>query len=73
MPISNVKIMVLKKLSSGELLEQYGNNVAPECQLVEVGEEHTSENLNQPAGFCPWAWGDIRQYALHLAFGVIIQ
>jgi uncharacterized repeat protein (TIGR04076 family) len=69
MPPAKVKITVLKKLKTEEVLQQYGNNVEAECPLWKLGTEFVSENINMPAGFCGWAWADIQRDVAHLALG----
>jgi uncharacterized repeat protein (TIGR04076 family) len=69
MPPAKVKITVLKKLHTDEVLKQFGNNVEAECGLFPVGKEFVSEGVNMPAGFCSWAWADIQRDVAHLALG----
>lgn len=69
MPPAKVKITVLKKLKTGEVLEEFGNKVEAECPLFPVGKEFVSEGVNMPQGFCSWAWADIQRDVAHLALG----
>ena len=68
MSISKVKILVLKKMNSGEIREEYGRNVQ-ECTDLKIGDEFIVENLCMPNGFCSWAWADIQRDVVHLALG----
>lgn len=65
-----VKITVLKKLKTGEILEEYGKDVEETCPFFEVGKEfHVGKDLKMPEGFCSWAWADIHRDIVHLALG----
>lgn len=65
MKISKVKITVLKKIDTGEIRKNYGNNVG-ECDLFKEGDEFVSEGLGMPEKFCAWAWADIQRDVVHL-------
>lgn len=70
MSFSEVKITVLKKLSTGEIFDEYAVKGADSsCPLVNLGEEYVSKNMAMPAGFCGWAWADIQRDVAHLAMG----
>ena len=70
MSFSDVKITVLKKISTGEVFDEYAVEGAnPSCPLVNVGEEYVSKNMAMPTGFCSWAWADIQRDVAHLAMG----
>jgi len=64
-----VKITVLKKLSNEDLIDKYGKNVKPECDLFKIGEEFIVKDLQMPKGFCSWAWADIQRDVIVLALG----
>ena len=67
MDIAKVKITVLRKLNTGDIRQEYGENVEGECPAFEVGQEFVVEDLAMPNGFCPWAWADIQRDIVHLA------
>jgi len=64
-----VRITVLKKLKTGDVLERYGKGVEEGCPLFKVGDEFMVEDLNKPEGFCSWAWADIQRDVTALALG----
>jgi uncharacterized repeat protein (TIGR04076 family) len=40
------------------------------CEIFEVGQEFVIEKIHEPpAGFCPWAWADIRHVIARVAAG----
>ncbi len=62
--MSAFKITVIKKMENLELAEEYcvaGASACP-CLAFTEGQEFITENLNQPANFCTWAWDDIFKY-----------
>jgi uncharacterized repeat protein (TIGR04076 family) len=70
MPANNVKITVLKKVKTGEILKEYGvSTVEAECPAVKEGVEYVSKAGGMPEGFCAWAWADIQRDVAVLAFG----
>ena len=66
MDIGKVKITVLRKIDTGDIREDYGDNVG-ECTEFNIGDEFIVEGLSMPKGFCPWAWADIHRDIVHLA------
>lgn len=66
MEIAKVKISVLRKIDTGDIRKDYGDNIG-ECEEFKVGDEFISEGLAMPNGFCPWAWADIQRDVVHLA------
>jgi len=67
--MAKVKITVAKRMSNQDLVAEYGEGVEPLCEVVEDGQEYTSEDSGMPAGFCPWAWADIQRDVAILATG----
>jgi len=67
---ASVKITVLKKLFSSNLVDNYtdSNDWKP-CEMLKEGQEFISENVEMPSGFCSWAWADIQKYVMALARG----
>lgn len=59
-----VRITILKKLKTGDLLERYGKGVESECPLFKIGDEFIVENLNMPNSF--YSWADIQRNVLAL-------
>jgi uncharacterized repeat protein (TIGR04076 family) len=57
----NVKITVLKRLKTGEILEEYGKGAPAECPMFREGQQFMVQELNMPQGFCSWAWADIQR------------
>ena len=71
--MDKVKITVVKKVHNKEL---FGDNCpvsftidAPQCKVLEEGQEFISENGNFPQGFCAWAFADIQRDITHLRLG----
>ena len=65
-----VKITVLKKLKTGDVLKEYGaSTVEAECPVVKEGVEYISTAGKVPDGFCASAWADIRKDILTVAMG----
>ena len=67
--MAKVKITVAKRISNQDLIAEYGKGMEPLCEAVKEGEEFISEDFAMPAGFCPWAWADIRHDILTLMSG----
>ncbi len=64
-----VKITVLKKLKTGDILKEYGaSTVAAECPAVKEGVEYIATPGKVPEGFCPWAFADLQRDISVLAF-----
>ena len=70
---SEVRITVLKKLSSREIFGDnppLGRNVKA-CPVYEVGQEFiVGEDGDMPEGFCHWAWNDLYKIVTALRHGV---
>ena len=71
--MAKVKITVAKRLNYKDM---FGDNppaectAAPECDLVEVGQEFIVEDLGKcPPGFCAWAFSDIYRDIAHIFLG----
>ncbi len=70
MPSYDVKISVLKKVKTGDILKEYGaSTVEQECPVVKEGVEYISKGGKTPENFCGWAWADIQRDVAVLAFG----
>jgi uncharacterized repeat protein (TIGR04076 family) len=66
----DVRITVLKKVRTGEVLKEYGvSTVEAECPAMKEGVEYISTAGKIPQGFCGWAWADIQRDIAVLAFG----
>jgi uncharacterized repeat protein (TIGR04076 family) len=70
MEMRDVKITVLKRLETGDVVKEYGTDaVAPLCNRHMDGEEFLSEGMQMPEGFCNWAWADIQRDVVTLSLG----
>ena len=70
MPMSDVKITVIKKLSNADIHSRYAvRGIPASCDTVEVGIEFVSRGMAIPPSFCSWAWADIQRDVAHLATG----
>ena len=70
MSASDVKITVLKKVKTGEILKEDGaSTVEAECPVAKEGIDYLSKGGKMPDGFCGWAWADIQRDVAVLAFG----
>jgi len=70
MPLSDVKITVIKKLSNADVHGRYAvRGIQASCDTVEVGMEFVSRGMAMPPSFCSWAWADIQRDVAHLAMG----
>jgi uncharacterized repeat protein (TIGR04076 family) len=52
-------ITVLRRDFNKDLAEKYCGVEATPCGKFHDGQVFTLENMDQPAGFCYWAWNDI--------------
>ncbi|MBK5112145.1 MAG: TIGR04076 family protein [Candidatus Heimdallarchaeota archaeon] len=71
---AKIKITVLKKFSSKDVLGHYfkfpSGTEMKDCTIVEVGQEFIVEDeLTMPEGFCRWAWVDIYRDVAILTMG----
>ena len=64
--MAKLKITVLRKHFNEDFAEKYCGPGATICEKFEEGQEYVIEGLDQPAGFCAWAWGDIHKVVLTL-------
>jgi len=70
MPISDVRITVIKKLSNPDVHGRHAvKGIPASCDTVEVGMEFVSRGMAMPPNFCSWAWADIQRDVAHLALG----
>jgi uncharacterized repeat protein (TIGR04076 family) len=70
MPAYDVKITVLKKVKTGEILEEYtAPSMETECPAMKEGVAYISKGVKMPDGFCHWAWSDIQRDVAVLTFG----
>lgn len=70
MKFSDVKITVLKRVSTDEVFREYAaEDMQPSCSAMPEGKEFTSKGMAIPEGFCSWAWADIQRDVVHLAMG----
>jgi uncharacterized repeat protein (TIGR04076 family) len=67
--MATLKITVVKKMFNEDLAKQHCNPGAPICEKFEEGQEFVIEGLDQPQGFCAWAWDDIHKVLLTLRSG----
>jgi uncharacterized repeat protein (TIGR04076 family) len=66
----DVRITVLRKVKTGEILKDYGaSTVTAECPAVKEGATYVSSAGRIPEGFCGWAWADMQRDIAVLAFG----
>ena len=61
-----MKITVLKRNYDQELVDKYSSEKITPCSLFTDGQEFVTEGLEQPEGFCSWAWNDIHKCFLTL-------
>ncbi len=55
------KVTVLKKTFQKEFADKYRKGQGQICDRFQEGQEFLIKNpWEAPAGFCSWAWGDIR-------------
>jgi uncharacterized repeat protein (TIGR04076 family) len=55
------RITVLRKLFHEDLFRQYPYGMGEPCGRFEEGQVFLSESRwDPPAGFCTWAWSDLR-------------
>ena len=68
--MANVKITVLKKLKTDEVISEYAvDTTKTECSRIgDIGKEYFT-SMDMPEGFCSWAWADIQRDVIHIAFG----
>jgi uncharacterized repeat protein (TIGR04076 family) len=71
MPTYDVKITVLKKIKTGEILEEYAApSIESECPAAKEGIAYISKGVKMPNDFfCDWAWSDIQRDVAVLTFG----
>ncbi len=71
--LPRLKITVLKRTIDQELIDEYLENPgghAGKCDQLKDGQEFIVEQIwLPPAGFCAWAWADIRQDLLTAVSG----
>ncbi len=57
------KLTVLRRGFEKEFADKYRNGQGAPCPRFKDGQEFTiTSHWALPAGFCEWAWGDIRTY-----------
>ncbi len=57
------KLTVLRRGFEKEFADKYRNGQGAPCPKFKDGQEFTiTSQWALPAGFCEWAWGDIRTY-----------
>ncbi len=58
-----VKLTVLRRGFEKEFADRFRNGQGAPCPRFKDGQEFTvTSQWALPAGFCEWAWGDIRTY-----------
>ena len=58
-----VKLTVLRRGFEKEFADKFRNGLGAPCPRFKDGQEFTiTSQWALPAGFCEWAWGDIRTY-----------
>jgi len=58
-----VKLTVLRRGFEKEYADKYRNGQGAPCPKFKDGQEFTiTSQWALPAGFCEWAWGDVRTY-----------
>ncbi len=59
----SVKLTVLKRGFEKDYADRFRNGRGAPCDKFKDGQEFTiTSHWALPAGFCEWAWGDIRTY-----------
>jgi uncharacterized repeat protein (TIGR04076 family) len=57
------KLTVLRRGFEKEYADKYRNGQGAPCPRFKDGQQFTiTSQWAMPAGFCEWAWGDIRTY-----------
>jgi len=64
--MQDVRITVVKRMVLRDLIREHATDGGAEdrpspCSLFADGQEFVSRRLNQPDGFCSWAWADIQR------------
>jgi uncharacterized repeat protein (TIGR04076 family) len=68
--MTKCKITVLKRTLNQDLVDEYMKEKSTLCDQFKEGQEFVVEApWAQPAGFCPWAWADLRPYIFAVATG----
>ena len=68
--MQKVKITVLKREIYKDLVEEYAADKSmPVCDKFQDGQEFIVEGLDQPQGFCSWAFADIQRDVLAIKLG----
>jgi uncharacterized repeat protein (TIGR04076 family) len=74
--VPKCRITVVKRTLNHDLIEEYladeYRGLGP-CESFSDGQEFVLEGFEElatvPAGFCPWAWADMRHEILRIASG----
>jgi len=72
--MKDVRITVVKRMINEDLIREYATNgetaerQSP-CSLFADGQAFVSRGLNQPDGFCSWAWADIQREVAWVSLG----
>ena len=64
-----MKITVLKRMFFQELADDFCQPDTSICSAFSDGQEFVVEGLEQPEGFCSWAWNDIHKCYMTLLKG----
>ena len=64
--MAKLRITVLKRMFNQDLADTYSTPGTEVCGRFEDGQQFIVEGLDQPAGFCAWAWNDIHKAVLTL-------
>ena len=67
--MAKVKITVLRRMYNKDFGDEYCRSEPSICDRFTDGQEFVVEGLDQPAGFCGWAWDDIHKVVLSLRSG----
>jgi len=62
-----IKVTVLRREFNKDLADKYCKNPVTACSRFSDGQEFVLETMDQPAGFCYWAWQDV--YPVVFALG----
>ncbi len=71
--MAKLRITVLRKHFNEDFAGQYCGPGASVCEKFEEGQEYVVEGLDQPEGFCAWAWDDIHKVVMTLLKGGSFQ
>ncbi len=75
MVMYDCKITVIKRTFNQDIIKEFVKDKYQQmkaCEHFHDGQEFTiteESRFKPPEGFCEWAWADIRQYLMTIAYG----